>query len=130
MTLCPCCSKNPFKECCEPFILEKKQPETPLELMRSRYTAYTRCNVLYIEKTQTGEASVGFSLKEAINWSKSALWQGLEIVAYEDPLKDPNYGWVEFIAKYKMKDEFCELHEKSFFKKEKGSWYYISGEMF
>jgi len=49
MKKCPCCSNRSFSECCEPFLVGKKIPGTPEELMRSRYSAYATGLVDYIE---------------------------------------------------------------------------------
>jgi uncharacterized protein YchJ len=48
---CPCCPRNLFSECCEPFIIGTKIPSTALALMRSRYTAYVLHNADYLIKT-------------------------------------------------------------------------------
>ncbi|MEA2050584.1 MAG: YchJ family metal-binding protein, partial [Campylobacterota bacterium] len=47
---CPCGSGNKYKKCCQPFhkgIL----PQTALQLMRSRYCAFSITNYKYIIKT-------------------------------------------------------------------------------
>ena len=48
---CPCDSQRSYKECCSPFISKEKLPETPEQLMRSRYTAYVNGDIDYIKQT-------------------------------------------------------------------------------
>ena len=62
MTTCPCGSKKNYADCCQPFIELKKIPETPEQLMRSRYTAYTQANMDYIVRTMRGKAAADFDL--------------------------------------------------------------------
>jgi SEC-C motif-containing protein len=45
---CPCGSNLPYHECCDLIISAKKEAVTCLELMRSRYTAFTAANVDYL----------------------------------------------------------------------------------
>ncbi len=47
---CPCHSLKPYEKCCKTFINEVVFPQSPEQLMRSRYTAYTQANMDYIEK--------------------------------------------------------------------------------
>lgn len=64
---CPCKSGKRYADCCEPFITRINLPETPEQLMRSRYTAYSQANIDYIMGTMKGEASVRLSVEYAIN---------------------------------------------------------------
>jgi SEC-C motif-containing protein len=50
--LCPCGSGNSYDECCELIISAKKDAATCLELMRSRYTAFTLANIDYLMLSQ------------------------------------------------------------------------------
>jgi len=48
---CPCCSGKEYKNCCEPFHLNKELPKTPEELMRSRYAAFAMVLPEYLVDT-------------------------------------------------------------------------------
>jgi SEC-C motif-containing protein len=48
--LCPCQSEKSYKDCCKPFVDEQALPQTPEQLMRSRYTAYSQAHIAYIKK--------------------------------------------------------------------------------
>src|SRR5436309_371358 len=122
MKNCPCGSMKLYTECCGPLIEGKHLPETPEQLMRSRYTAYTMANVDYIKKTMRGPASQGFDRKEAFAWAKSVTWLGLKVV---DTKTFGTKGFVEFIASFKLKNEIQTIEEISEFHFLDGKWYYV-----
>lgn len=70
---CPCCSEKPFSECCEPFISGEQLPQTPEELMRSRYTAYTLVDVEYLIKTTHPKMRKYYSAKSIKAWSMKSF---------------------------------------------------------
>src|SRR5438093_6211726 len=95
---CPCQSHLPYSECCEPFITGKSIPQTPEQLMRSRYTAYTQARVDYIMATMQGKALRGFDMESARLWASRVQWLGLEVI--KAPKPGPMRGYVEFMARY------------------------------
>jgi SEC-C motif-containing protein len=125
---CPCGNPKTYKDCCEPYISGKKTPETAEQLMRSRYTAFTKGKVDYIFKThQTNNPSTK-ERNSLLKWMNSVEWLGLAIIQTEKGQKEDEWGWVEFRAIYIENQAMESLHEKSFFKRLKGRWIYISGE--
>lgn len=66
-SLCPCGSGIKYKKCCQPFH-NGKLPKTALELMKSRFSAFTFSNVAYIIKT-THIENQDFTI-EIDNWKK------------------------------------------------------------
>src|SRR5262245_5839808 len=112
MLICPCCSSKPIEDCCGPFIVGAKTPETPEQLMRSRYTAYATHQIDYIEKTMQGPAAIGFKKEEALSWAKHVKWQNLEII---NANTDNNKGFVEFRAHYFDGTRSHTMHEISEF---------------
>jgi len=120
---CPCNPETTYKECCAIFIVGKSHPQTPEQLMRSRYTAYALANIDYIERTMKGPAAVGFDRVSAKKWAESVQWVRLKIVETRlDPNED--VGYVEFIAYYRDNDVVEKIHENSEFRREDGQWYY------
>jgi len=122
MNGCPCCSGKSYKECCEPFHLGK-EPETALQLMRSRYSAYALRRPEYIQRT-THPKSPHF-VTNSRNWKKHILefcdsteFVRLEIFGYGD-------DWVHFIAHLKQEDKPVELTEKSRFERLHSNWRYV-----
>jgi uncharacterized protein YchJ len=79
MALCPCGSSIDFDQCCARFITAAELPQTPEQLMRSRYTAYTQANIDYIVKTMKAPANIDFDPVEAKSWAKDVKWLGLEV---------------------------------------------------
>ena len=51
--LCLCGSGLTYADCCEPIISGKKDATTAQELMRSRYTAFTKANVDYLMRSHS-----------------------------------------------------------------------------
>lgn len=126
---CPCCSGKLFNSCCEPFLLGNKLPATAVELMRSRYCAYSFANIDYISHTMRGKATQNFNSDSAKEWAQNAIWCGLTIL---DPGKQTNNtekDEVEFAARYIMNNTLFILQERSQFEKIEGKWYYVSGTL-
>ncbi len=128
MKTCPCNSNKPFSECCEPFITNKKNPETAEQLMRSRYTAYVMHNVNYIAETNDPRSSDDFDIEASRKWAQSSEWLGLQIVSTEKGLKDDADGAVEFIAKFNFEGIERKHHELSYFEKLNGKWVFVDGK--
>ena len=71
MSLCPCGSQHLYDSCCGLYLDKKQKPQTPEQLMRSRYTAYSVANIDYIKNTMQGNPLIGFNEQEAEKWAKS-----------------------------------------------------------
>lgn len=121
--ICPCGSGEKLESCCGRFLGGKFSPETPEQLMRSRYTAYVKADIEYLRKTLAPESSGDFDAKTTREWAEQSTWEGLEILGAE---KD----WVEFKARYKQKDQPIIHHERSRFRKSPaGQWLFVEGQM-
>ena len=114
-----------YSKCCGRFIEENKLPQTPEELMRSRYTAYTRANIDYIESTMLPPAADGFDRNDAYIWAKTVTWKKLQVIN-----SNLDKGIVEFIAYFTFNRQVQAIHEKSYFIKQAGRWFYTDGETF
>lgn len=120
---CPCCSQTSYANCCEPFHLNKKYPETPTQLMRSRYCAYALQLIDYLVATTHPAKRHLYPKKDLTNWANSNNWLGLEIVAAKGDT-------VEFKAYYQNGLQSFTHHELSSFKRSEKKWYYFSGQHF
>lgn len=121
-TNCPCGSNQQFKQCCQLLLSGKKIADSPLELMRSRYTAHVCKNMDYIIKTMQGRALKLFDRESTqAEWFDKCEWQKLEIIEAKDDM-------VEFRAHYTLDGESQVLHERSKFSKLNNSWYFVSGQ--
>ena len=126
--LCPCKSGQAYADCCEPFITRLTLPETPEQLMRSRYTAYSQANIDYIMATMKGTVLKDFDAVSAKQWAESVTWIKLKVIrAYVDPAI-PESGFVEFKAYYRYKKQMHVMHEFSEFKKVDNQWFYIGAK--
>ncbi len=126
MPLCPCGSQRSYEQCCVLFIERKQLPQTPEQLMRSRYTAYSLTRTDYIKNTMKGKTLIGFDELEAKTWAQSVTWVGLKVIqAYNET---PDKGFVEFAARFKEGEQFKKIHELSEFHREHGVWYYVAGQ--
>lgn len=115
--ICPCGSNKKYKECCGAIIEAKRKALTPEELMRSRYSAFVKCDNNYLAFSDANNNLYKENIKNLTNWLK------LEIIdAYENI--------VEYKAYYRQNNEIKVLHEKSSFKKIDGIYKYDSGELY
>lgn len=125
--LCPCGSKSPYSECCEPLHLGHKNATTPQELMRSRYAAFVKVQIDYLIQTsqpQNTEAEI----KILTETCAKTDWLQLKILS--TPEFSENEGFVEFVAFLRGKNQsrITQHREKSKFHKVDGQWIYIDGE--
>lgn len=127
MALCPCCSKRPYSNCCARFIDAGQVPTAAEELMRSRYTAYSKANIDYIVRTMKGKAAENFVAEKAREWATQVNWLKLIVVSTKTEEKK---AFVEFRAYFSLQSRMQILHEHSEFHFENGQWYYVSGEIF
>ena len=121
---CFCGSQQMFADCCDPYIKEIKKAPTAEALMRSRYSAYATQKADYLMRTTHISTRKNHSKNDILDWSKSNNWLRLEIL-------DVSETTVEFKA-YFIDDSLQANihHEKSAFKNEKGSWFYVDGKFF
>lgn len=128
-SLCPCCSGKNFTECCKNIIAGSKVAQTPLELMRSRYTAHVCKDMQHIVKTMRNKALKLFDPdKTKEEWFEQCEWTKLEIIDAPDITKHSKDGIVEFKAYYNFQGSEQILHERSKFMKLDNQWYYIAGQ--
>lgn len=128
--LCPCCSDLLYWSCCARMIEDGHSAKTPLELMRSRYTAYSLGKITYISGTMRGPALKGYDAASALLWANECEWRSLEILDAPSPKKGDQMAEVEFIARYVQDGQPHSLHERSQFEKHNGRWYYTQAIVF
>ena len=81
MSKCPCGTGSEYAACCEPYLEGKAKPATAEKLMRSRYTAFTKADVDYIEHSTDQSQRKNFDRSGTLEWAKGSKWKGLEIVS-------------------------------------------------
>lgn len=128
---CPCGTGNPYNSCCKLFH-QRQLPDSALELMRSRYSAYALCLPKYIIAT-THPANPQFCPDE-IQWHQEIFdfclqseFQKLEILNFQEK---EFFATVTFVVHLVQNKNDISLSEKSYFEKIKGKWLYLCGQLF
>lgn len=123
---CPCFSGNIYDKCCRPFH-QGKLPESALQLMRSRYSAYALDIPDYIMAT-THPSNSQYS-ENTISWGKSISefsrnfsFEKLEIL---DSTENSTVATVTFKAYLLHDGSDASFTEKSYFEKVNGRWLYF-----
>ena len=124
-TACPCGSVLVCERCCGRYHrgeLHLLAPDAQA-LMRSRYSAYVFGLTDYL--LATWHASTRPASVEAD--AAGLKWVGLEVRCHVQ--RDADHATVEFIARSKRGGRAQRLHETSYFVREGGRWFYVTGEM-
>lgn len=124
ITACACQSGKAYAECCQPFHLKIKYPETAEQLMRSRYSAYTLVNIPYIVETTVPNQQKYLDQIAMREWGETTLWAGLEIVKHLSYISK-NHSKVEFNAFFKTEEGIQVHNEISLFVKINQKWFFV-----
>lgn len=125
-TACPCGSGEAYAQCCGPLLGLEKPAPTAEALMRSRYTAYVRNDVDYLERTLLPRKRTTFGARNTLAWNADVVWTGLRVLSARGGAGDEE-GVVEFTASFIKADEPGGFHEVSRFRKKGGNWFYVDG---
>lgn len=118
---CPCGTPRVYEACCGPFHAGLPAP-TAEALMRSRYTAYVRADIDYLQATWHPDTRPEPS---SLLPEPGARWLGLEV---KHAMEDGDTATVEFVARFKVGGRpAVRLHERSRFVREGGRWRYVDG---
>jgi SEC-C motif-containing protein len=123
---CPCGSEKTYAACCGRFHSGKDQASTAEELMRSRYSAFVKNDMEYLQETTDPQTLTGIDEEANREWAESATFQKLEVLSSEEK---GTKGIVEFKAYYAMDGENFVHHEVSTFRKQAGVWFFKSGKI-
>ena len=126
---CPCNSGKEYSDCCEPIIKGTRIASTPVELMRSRYSAYAKAEIDHIINSTHPDMRDANDREEIRKWSEKSEWLGLQILRTEKGSQEDDTGFVEFIANYADHGVHLEHHELAEFRKLNGDWYFYDGQM-
>ena len=130
MTLCPCKSKLPYKDCCKRFHDGKALPPTARDLMRSRFSAYALRLIDYIIESTHPDypnrpGNINAWKKDLLRFSERTRFDDLKILEFVDGEESST---VTFTAHLRQGSQDASFTEKSFFNKVNGKWLYRSGE--
>lgn len=114
--------------CCRPFHLGK-EPDTALQLMRSRFAAYALNMRDYIIcTTHPGGPQFFHDTKEwaqkISEFSSQTEFRGLEILEFQE---SDSLATVTFVARLIQDKKDVSFTEKSYFEKVNGRWLYHRG---
>jgi len=124
---CPCGSEKEFAACCLPVIRAERRAETPEELMRARYTAYTQVEMDFLQASVHPDFRQEEDAEGARDWAENSQWHGLEILSTTGGGADDETGMVEFVASYTYEGEDKQYHEVAEFKRSEGDWFFAEG---
>jgi SEC-C motif-containing protein len=124
---CTCGAPGEFATCCGPILAGERLARTAEELMRSRFSAYVRCDAHWLLASLAPSERGGFDRQGAEEWARQAKWDRLEVLRTERGGPGDADGVVEFIARYAIQDQPVEHHEVASFRKEDGRWYFVDG---
>ena len=122
MSNCFCGNQKSFENCCQIYINGIEKAPTAEALMRSRYAAVATQAVDYLITTTHDSTRKFHNKSDILEWSKSNQWSKLEVI-------EATENTVIFKAYYLDFQLKSQIHyEKSTFKYENGSWFYVDGE--
>ncbi|MEE1475214.1 YchJ family metal-binding protein [Fusobacterium sp.] len=98
--------------------------KTAEELMRARYHAYETCDMEFIKESHDPDNTDGIDWAECEKWARESQWLGLEILSTTKGGENDNDGIVEFKATYIENGKTIVHHERSYFVKKNGVWFY------
>jgi len=121
---CPCGRPRvTYVACCGRFIDGGQAAPDAEHLMRSRYSAFVRGDVAYLQATwHPSTRPAALALEPGVKWL------GLEVRSHR--VIDADHAEVEFVARSRVGGRGQRLHERSRFVREGDRWTYVDGELF
>lgn len=116
---CPCGLPEAYENCCGRFHSGAALAPTAEALMRSRYSAFVRCDAGYLLRTWHPRTRPA-----RIDLDPGMRWTGLEVLGTTDGSAFHTTGTVTFRASYRG----GSLHERSRFARVDGAWVYVDGD--
>ena len=130
MNSCPCQSGQEYSDCCQSIIEGKTPAVTAEQLMRARYTAYTKNEIDFVADSHIKIEGDDFDYQAARTWAHESEWLGLQVVSTVKGEAEDTKGKVEFIASFKDKDgNILNHHEIGYFQKVDDLWFYKEGDI-
>ena len=127
--ICPCGSELDLEKCCLPLIQGKVKAATAQDLLRARYTAFTRGDVDFILRITVGHVTKSIEKRLRIG-RKARDGLGSKLFNLKWAKRNNDTGTIVFGAHYRdRKDGKDHEHwEKSFFEKENGQWRFADAQ--
>ncbi len=119
-TRCPCVSRLPYAECCEPLHRGDSDAPTAEHLMRSRFSAFAVGDAAYLLATWHPRTR-----PTTLELDAEVRWYRLDILDRTAGGPLDARGEVEFEAYWRSPDDRGSQRERSRFVREGGRWYYL-----
>jgi SEC-C motif-containing protein len=126
-TVCPCSSGRNVDACCGP-ILAGTPALTAEALMRSRYTAFVRGDIEYIDRTHAPEKRDTMERSATKRTFNAVEWVRLEILQTACGGLSDDTGMVEFATHFRQNGAAMIHRERSNFRRDDGLWVYVDGD--
>lgn len=130
-SICVCGGPTIYATCCKPYHKGDALPETPVDLMKSRYSAYSLGLIDYVIETTDPEGSA-WEADEArwrasiADFGHSFEFTGVEILERHT---DADEGIVRFRAGLRAGGVDESFEETSRFRRVDGRWLYRAGDV-
>lgn len=122
--LCPCGTELEYGSCCGRIHERGAGLGTrAVELMRARYSAYVQRNEHFLLSSWHPD-----SRPPTVDFDPAVAWAGLTILDEVAGGVLDQQGIVEFAARYTAGGAPRVLRERSSFRRESGTWYYVGAE--
>tara|TARA_R110002050_G_scaffold20348_1_gene57625 strand:+ start:14479 stop:14829 length:351 start_codon:yes stop_codon:yes gene_type:complete len=112
-------------DCCYLIHQGSVKAITSEDLMRSRYTAFTKGLGDYLNESHSVNTRVEKDKKLIENWAKSVTWLHLDVLNTTAGMEGDASGTVEFKAFFVDHGKMDVIHENSKFAIENGKWVYV-----
>lgn len=122
---CPCGKLMAYESCCKIIHFDISQALTAEELMRSRYTAFTKGMGDYLLLSHHSSTRPLDRINEIVEWANSVIWQSLEVLNTTKGQAEDTVGTVRFKANFTLNGKADFILENSKFVKENGCWMYL-----
>ena len=126
--LCPCGRLDSrgrtlaFEACCGRYLGTGVPAPDAESLMRSRYSAFVRGDVVHLQATWHASTRPA-----TLELEPGQHWLGLEVRRHV--AQDEAHAEVEFVARSRVGGRGVRLHERSRFVREGGQWFYVDGDI-
>ena len=118
-----------YEACCAPYLTGQAKPTSPVQLMRSRYSAFCQGQIDYLVATHHPSKRKADDRQTLAQTIAETEWLGLRVLHTDERQIAAGVGTVEFVAFYKSQGGVGQLHEQSEFIRQNGRWYYLNGVM-
>ncbi len=127
--LCPCGTLKDYSTCCGPLHQGIATAESAEQLMRSRFSAFSRDNVDYLLASTHQDHKTNDDKSEIEQSIKRFKWLRLDIHDKKAGLPTDKYGTVEFTAYFvdTSTGQTGSVRERSNFIKSENNWFYTDG---